>query len=69
MPSSEEMTDLSQVKNQVAKLYSCLNIEEHQMEQERQLLLRLDNIQSQLQPMEEVTFQSDLRRLHITEIL
>jgi hypothetical protein len=52
---SESLTELSDVKNLVTRLYTSLHIEEHQLQREAQLLDRLHTIQAELQPMETVS--------------
>ena len=52
--SSESVETISQVKNQIAQLYSTLHIEQYQIEREKELLERLEDLQKQLQPMNQV---------------
>jgi hypothetical protein len=47
---------LNEVKNAVVKLYSALNIDEYQVQQERDMLARLETLKLQLQPLEEVRY-------------
>ena len=46
--------DISRVKNSVAQLYSVLNIEQHQIENERKLIEQLDKLRVELEPYEKV---------------
>ena len=55
--SSEHATDVSDVKNTIAQLYSTLNVEQHQIERERALLAQLEELKMQIQPLEEVHLQ------------
>lgn len=52
--TSEHVTDMSDVKNLISKLYTTLNIEQHQLEKERELKAKLEQLQIELQPLEEV---------------
>lgn len=54
MLSSEETMGISDVKQQIAHLYSTLNVEEHQLQRERELQARLEHYQLQLKPLEDV---------------
>jgi len=55
--SNERSQDIGQIKDQVAKLYSALNVEQHQMEREKELLERLENIRTKLAPMEDLRLE------------
>lgn len=50
----EEVERLNDVKLLVQQLYSTLRIEEHQLTKERELIGRLEDLNSQLQPLEKV---------------
>jgi len=52
----EEMTQISDVRLMVTRLYESLNVQEHQLLVERQLLGQLEAIKTELAPMEEVRF-------------
>ena len=54
--SSEEIDRLSEVKNLTARLYSQLNVEEHQLRRERDTIQRLEEYKRQIAPMELVTW-------------
>jgi uncharacterized coiled-coil DUF342 family protein len=47
--------DISRVKNSIAQLYSVMNIEQHQIEHERKLIERIDQLRAQLEPFEKVS--------------
>ena len=48
------MERLSDVQNLVMQLYEALHVGEHQLKKERQLLAQLEQLQSELLPLEEV---------------
>ncbi|KAG8227644.1 hypothetical protein J437_LFUL008721 [Ladona fulva] len=50
--STEEMLRLSNVRNLVNQLYEALNVDEHQIKKERELLAQLESLRIQLEPME-----------------
>lgn len=50
----EEMERLSDVQNLVMQLYEALHVGEHQVKKERHLMARLEQLQTQLLPMEQV---------------
>lgn len=50
----EEAERLSDVKFLVQQLYTTLRIEEHQLSKERELIGRLEDLNSQLRPLEKV---------------
>lgn len=50
----EEADRLNDVKFLVQQLYTTLRIEEHQLTKERELIGRLEDLNSQLQPLEKV---------------
>ncbi|CAG0913155.1 unnamed protein product [Notodromas monacha] len=50
--SQEELTNLSQLRNLIASLYEGLQIDQHQLQKERQLLAKLETIQRDLAPLE-----------------
>lgn len=51
---TEHITHLGDVKTSIAQLYSALNVEQHQLEQEKKLLASLEELQMKLQPLEQV---------------
>ena len=53
---SEHAMDVSDVKNLISQLYTDLNIEHHQLERERDLKAKLEQLQLELQPLEEVSY-------------
>lgn len=50
----EEAERLNDVKFLVQQLYTTLRIEEHQLGKERELIGRLEDLNSQLRPLEQV---------------
>lgn len=50
----EELDRLNDVKFLVQQLYTTLRIEEHQISKERELIGRLEDLNSQLRPLEKV---------------
>lgn len=48
--------DISRVKNSIAQLYSVMNIEYHQIEQERKLIEKIEQLRSELEPFEKVRY-------------
>lgn len=53
-PTSEDIQELSNAKNLIAHLFSTMNVEQHQIEQEKELLQKLEHLKTELAPMEEV---------------
>jgi hypothetical protein len=45
-------SSLSDIKNSIAQLYSALNIEDHQLRQERHLLNQLEQLRAELEPFQ-----------------
>lgn len=58
--SGEEIQKLHDVKDLVNRLYEAMNIQEHQMTKEKELLLELETLQQQIQPLEEGRTQIEL---------
>ena len=54
MDLQEEMERLSDVQNLVMQLYEALHVNEHQLKKERQLVTQLEQLHTQLLPLEEV---------------
>ncbi|XP_071440063.1 calcium uniporter protein, mitochondrial [Hetaerina americana] len=50
--SLEEVRRLSNVRNLVNQLYEALNVDEHQLKKERELLSQLESLRIQLEPLE-----------------
>ena len=48
------MERLSDVQNLVMQLYEALHVNEHQLKKERQLVTQLEQLHTQLLPLEEV---------------
>ncbi|CAG7836436.1 unnamed protein product [Allacma fusca] len=51
-PSPEELERLSSVRNLVGQLYAALNVDEHQLRVERQMLEELEKLQLEVGPLE-----------------
>nr|KAG5714716.1 hypothetical protein BaRGS_000204 [Batillaria attramentaria] len=51
---SEDAATLSDVKQLVSQLYSTLNVEEYQLQREKELRKRLEDLQLQIAPLEQV---------------
>nr|XP_032805896.1 calcium uniporter protein, mitochondrial [Petromyzon marinus] len=52
--SADDATALGEVKVLVQQMYTTLRIEEHQLQRERELLTKLDNLRVQIEPLEKV---------------
>lgn len=52
-PSQEDLERLSSVRNLVGQLYGALNIDEHQLRKERELLTELERLKNEVHPMED----------------
>uniref|UniRef100_A0A674EW96 Calcium uniporter protein n=1 Tax=Salmo trutta TaxID=8032 RepID=A0A674EW96_SALTR len=52
--AQEEAERLNDVKSLVQQLYTTLRIEEHQLSKEKELVVRLEDLNSQLRPLEKV---------------
>ncbi|XP_063291177.1 calcium uniporter protein, mitochondrial [Pelobates fuscus] len=55
--SHEDATTLNDLKTLVQQLYSTLRIEEHQLNKERELNGRLEDLRGQLEPLEKVRLE------------
>jgi len=53
-PTQEELATLSNVRNLVSQLYEALNVEEHQLKKEREIIAQLEDLKVQLAPMENI---------------
>ncbi|CAL8114032.1 unnamed protein product [Orchesella dallaii] len=51
--SKEDLERLSSVRNLVGQLYGALNVDEHQLRQEREMLTELEKLQNELGPLED----------------
>lgn len=49
----EDLTRLSSVRNLVGQLYGALNVDEHQLRGEREMLIELERLKGELVPLEE----------------
>lgn len=52
--TNEDLATLSDVKTLIGQLYSQLNVDQHQFEQEKVLVQRLEELKLQVQPYEKV---------------
>ena len=48
------MSDMGDVRKLVNKLYTALNVDEHQVHKERELLSSIEDIKTKLAPLEKV---------------
>jgi len=48
------MERLSGVRTLVSQLYESLNVEEHQLKKERELLSKIEGLKTKLEPLEKV---------------
>ncbi|KAB7507015.1 Calcium uniporter protein, mitochondrial, partial [Armadillidium nasatum] len=48
----EELSDLGDVRQLVNKLYAALNIDQHQVEKEREILAHIEDVRAKLAPLE-----------------
>ena len=48
------MEEASELKNTIVRLYRTLNVEQFQIDQERQLLAKLEHLKAELEPLEKV---------------
>ena len=53
----EEVRQLSDVRNLVNQLYEALNVEEHQLNKERELCGQLEELKVELEPLEQVSIR------------
>ncbi|XP_029393718.1 calcium uniporter regulatory subunit MCUb, mitochondrial isoform X2 [Mus pahari] len=53
-PSGEQVTELENTKSLVHRLFAVLHLEEFQKRQERHLMAKIDHLQEQLRPLEQV---------------
>ncbi|XP_005096639.1 calcium uniporter protein, mitochondrial [Aplysia californica] len=51
--SSEDAQTMTDVKQLISKLYSTLNVENHQLERENEILQRLEDLNMQIAPLEQ----------------
>ncbi|CAG9768423.1 unnamed protein product [Ceutorhynchus assimilis] len=56
--TGEEIQRLNDVKNLVNKLYEALHVQEHQLTKEKELLMELETLQQEVQPLENVSLIS-----------
>ncbi|XP_066262185.1 calcium uniporter protein, mitochondrial [Euwallacea similis] len=56
----QEVEKLLEVKDVINKLYQALHVQDHQVSKERQLMLELEDLQQQIQPLEDVRSQIEI---------
>ena len=52
--TNEDLATLADVKTLISQLYSQLNVDQHQFEQEKRLIQHLEELKVQVQPYEKV---------------
>ncbi|KAJ8022999.1 Calcium uniporter protein, mitochondrial [Holothuria leucospilota] len=67
--SSEDLQAFSDVKSMIYQLYSTLHVEEHQLQREKDLRKKMEKIQSELQPLEELKQELDQKAASRTNFL
>ncbi|XP_025420395.1 calcium uniporter protein, mitochondrial isoform X2 [Sipha flava] len=67
--TKEDMERLSGVRTLVSQLYESLNVEEHQIKQERELLAKLEELKVKLEPLEKKRQSIDLVASRQTSVL
>lgn len=65
----EDLERLSSVRNLVGQLYGALNVDEHQLRQEREMLTELEKLQNELGPLEDKREQLNLVAVKRTKSL
>ncbi|XP_051021711.1 calcium uniporter regulatory subunit MCUb, mitochondrial [Acomys russatus] len=60
-PSEEHMIEMENMKSLVHKLFTVFHLEEFQKKQERHLLAKIDQLQEQLRPLEQVKANIEAR--------
>ncbi|XP_072051348.1 calcium uniporter protein, mitochondrial-like [Amphiura filiformis] len=58
---SEDARTMADVKSMVYQLYSTLHVEQHQLEKERDLRKQLENLQEELEPLEKLRKELNMR--------
>ncbi|XP_071952003.1 calcium uniporter protein, mitochondrial-like [Antedon mediterranea] len=66
---SEDSTNLSDVKSMVYQLYSSLHVEEYQLNQEKKLVQHLEDLKLELQPLEKIKLELDIRASKRTNLV
>jgi len=67
--SVEHMQEVSDVKNTIVKLYRALNVEQFQIEQERQLLARLEHLRTEVSPLEKIKTELEQKAVKRVQVL
>lgn len=60
----EELRDMGDVRQLVNKLYAALNIDQHQVEKEREILAHIEDVKTKLAPLEKVSVRFSHLYLH-----
>uniref|UniRef100_A0A8C2UUR2 Calcium uniporter regulatory subunit MCUb n=1 Tax=Chinchilla lanigera TaxID=34839 RepID=A0A8C2UUR2_CHILA len=60
-PSRERTTEMERVRSLVHRLFAVLHLQESKKETEHRLLVRIDHLQAQLQPLEQVKARIEAR--------
>ena len=55
--SSEQLSEIEDIKNAVARLYSALQVDEHHVMQERELQEKLEQLHQEIEPFEQVSLE------------
>ncbi|XP_077999807.1 calcium uniporter protein, mitochondrial-like [Glandiceps talaboti] len=66
---SEDADKISDVKALIQQLYSTLNVEQHQLLHEKNLIQRLENLKGEIEPLEQMRQELDARSTTRTNIL
>ncbi|XP_013396218.1 calcium uniporter protein, mitochondrial [Lingula anatina] len=54
---SEDLTKLADAKHLIAQLYSTLNIQDYQVQKEKELLQKLEDLKTEIQPLENMKLE------------
>ncbi|XP_071829572.1 calcium uniporter protein, mitochondrial-like [Apostichopus japonicus] len=66
---TEDLQAFSDVKSMIYQLYSTLHVEEHQLHREKDLRKKMEKLQSELQPLEELKWELDQKAANRTNYL
>lgn len=58
---SEHLTQISDMKNTIAHLYNTLNVDQHMLNKEKEALARVENIQVQIKPYQDVLAEMNVK--------
>ncbi|ESO05962.1 hypothetical protein HELRODRAFT_188241 [Helobdella robusta] len=65
----QHMSDVSNVKNAICHLYNALNVEQHQLAQEKSLQNKLEELHKEIYPMERMKTEIDMSANRRTRVL